>query len=169
MHFGTLTDGHINTDAQTNQPKHIFVPLVAHSRLIPYFLSLSHARFQFCPWLGFFSFFFFFFFFSFFSIITPYSFFVRTGDIPSSARRQICLCILRRKLKDYNNNKHMHRLAQKSRYAIKHTCARPPTRIYKYRHTRTNTQTKKKKAGRHKDVCASPLHTVHSEWMWQTA
>ena len=40
---------------------------------------------------------------SFFPIITPYSFFVRAGHIPSSARRQICLCILRRKIKDYNN------------------------------------------------------------------
>ena len=43
------------------------------------------------------------FFLSFFPIITPYSFFVRAGDIPSSARRQTYLCILRIKIKDYNN------------------------------------------------------------------
>ena len=79
-----------------------FVHLVAHSRLILFFFACSLSVLHLAGFLLFLLFLLLFFFF--FPFITSYSFFVRAGDIPSSARRQICLCILGRNIKDYNNN-----------------------------------------------------------------
>ena len=84
---------------------------MAHSRLIPLFFIYFYffrmlASSSALGWVSFFFFFFFFYLFLFYFFTYHHTIFVfvRAGDIPSSARRQICLCILRRKIKDYNNN-----------------------------------------------------------------
>ena len=76
--------------------------LVAHSRLIPlffFFLFFFACSLPVLPWVSFFLLFLLFYFFTY-----HYTILVFCEDIPSLARRQICLCILRRKIKDYNNN-----------------------------------------------------------------